>query len=151
MLKNSLLALILLCLGSYHVVGGDNLKILEPSDLKPPCKITNAEQFASDIDFGYITLVDQNGSKLTFSCGADACYFVREDLSRFKSKPGSSEEQILLKIIKQAFEKTYDPALDKEATQAASPSHSYWVQRAVKFFIRALETRCATKSELGFH
>jgi hypothetical protein len=153
MLKSQLfrmaLAIGLVLLNSPGAFGGDKPAVTKPSDLKRPCIFVDCAILIDDCGSTYATFVDQNGNKLTVSSGypdknGKELRFRLQDNTVIASQPGSTEEQCLLKIMKESLEKDVDPALGKVDDQ---DSKRYWNQKAVKILIKRVEYRCTTKRE----
>jgi len=139
------------CLSGVHALGFSQPKVLQPSDMQPPCALINIVELTDDVVSGGLIIVDRNGSKLRFSYMESGIYFGQENENKVKSNPGSSEEQILLKIFKEWYAKNDDPDLDARK-KAFGPDEGVIKQRwfdlhAVRHFIVVLGYRCKTKLE----
>jgi hypothetical protein len=137
-------------------MGADHPKVLQPSDLQPPCVVTDARVFESDYVLGGVTVSDRNRSKLTYIDGKfdhfpTGCHFLREDGSVVEFKPGSDQEQIFLKLLKDWHAKYDEPALDARKGEFGPNEKEladrYWRHHDVERFIHALEYRCEYKKE----
>ncbi len=76
------------------------------------------------------------GKRLIFGYASQTVFFGAGK-NTVKSAPGSQEEQVLLKILKQALADTYYSTEDRDGDQ----------RRGFDHFIRVLEHRCRTKAD----
>src|SRR5437588_8441738 len=83
-----------------------------PCSLKGQAKIVESDELMDMIGSGWIKVVDEKGTELTFLYFDREVSFVSGHV-KTKSEPGSASEQCFLKILKESFAKTYDPVLDE--------------------------------------
>ena len=124
--------------------------VTRPCEFNGVCKLVNPIEFPDDWGSGGIKFVDKDGRELVFSYFEQKVYFKSGEGTKIESQPGTSEEQCLLKVLKESFAAVYDPKLDKKPSDADKPAwQPYLDQLAIKHFIRVLERRCASKPAGG--
>ena len=142
---------ILVCLLCGLQLAADEPKVLEPSDLKTPCTLTDVEVYTDEIGSGHFVLFDSNGKTLKVGYNTNGVFFfTHEDKDRIKSEPGGPEEQILLRIIKQSYKAVYGDSTDRSIYDQQGeiiPTRRYWDKIGMLRFIALFEHRCKTKSE----
>ena len=146
-----ILLVFIACVVRSNVLGLNQPEALQPSDLIPPCKLTDIALYADWDGSGHLTIIDEKGSRLKLSYANDILYFEHTDKSVIRSKSGSAEEQILLRILKQSLARTYDPSMAKKdynfSDKTKDEQQRYFEQKGIKHFIHVLEDRCSTKSQ----
>ena len=129
--------------------GETTILLGKPSDLKPPCRAeitTHANGGPNDF---YITLTDSSKQEFAFQLVDKDIHFMFADQKQ--SKPGSTEEQALLAILKDIDARTYNPSLEKnfDFPYPYGKSGTCFNQLALQFAIRILELRSQTKSKVN--
>lgn len=118
-------------------------EIQKPSELYSPCSIMDVETLMSDDENFYLYLRDDQKHVLSIGYGNQDLY-----LNGKKSKPGDDEEQILLKILTDAFAKVNDPSLDSSKAIPDAKSDLWFDQNGVQKAIAVLQLRCQTKTKV---
>jgi hypothetical protein len=135
-----------------HSLKGKDLQAeLLPSSLIRPCSIVNAETLVEDFAPGGVTLLDRSGREFRFSYSADyngpEVYFGQPNGKKVKSEAGSPEEACMLKILKEAYKRSFRHPF-KKLPDDAPGQKSFWIQVSVRHFILVLEHRCKYKRDV---
>ncbi len=140
------LLVVIFCFCCNDLLFGDSPQVVaKPSDLKPPCELTDIDSVGLDYVNFTMTLADSDHHSLGISYGSKGLYFN----NKIKSVSGDREEQILLAIIKHAFKKSDDPTLEKDSRFPYVPGKegACFDQMTTEKAIKVLELRSIAKSE----
>lgn len=150
-LHRTALIVLMICLNGNWASGAELQKTLNPLDLRPPCKPVDIIMFADDYSSFHFTLIDATGKNLRVSFGQKGVHFGETDAGA-QSVPGSAQEQVLLKIIRDAYAQIHDPSLEKQKGYPYIPGKEKqcFDQRTMEYAIRIFERRCAKKAELEY-
>jgi hypothetical protein len=99
---------------------------------------------------GRVTMVDEGGRSLIIHKIGPRLFFSQRNGKKIESKPGSPEEQHLLRIMEESFAKVFNPLLKmpKLPIRDEKELNRYFDQLGVKHIIIDLQRRCATKKEV---
>jgi hypothetical protein len=130
-----------------QIFGANGAPVL-PSDLKGQCEVVSATTMMDDYESGSMTVIDQYKKRLFFYYSSDGrtIMYGQFNTGRAESEAGGTQEQILLKILKQAVAIQFTPP--PIGNPSGNGNSKFWTYRAAGHFMRVLEYRCRQKSAI---
>jgi hypothetical protein len=118
--------------------------VVLPCELQGKCKITAADFFLTDYDFGNMTVEDSLGKKLYFHFDGEPdgnkIWYGSSWKDRVQSVAGGRQENALLKLLQQILTEETFPVPNPHSTIALK--RKYWNYTYAAHFIKILERRC---------